>query len=225
MFGFCLYSHPSSRCLLLSPLTSLSSAPCLFSLLDLGVVPLGYCPRISPRHGWVAGRHPSSANGPLPLLQGPGCTLHSHQPLSLHSAGAGKAYSLRVFCLTQVGRTSGPLPELWPKSRPHCPGPVLGRGSETWFSRHAQGTLPRYSSLTHGLMPCLYLLLGKVWVQGALASSTLSGAAWVAQPHLPRIPLDWDSELAWGRKKLGQLCQVTLSRPGLGSCKASGDTG
>lgn len=84
---------------------------------------------------------------------------------------------------------------------------------------------PAQIFLAYRLIPCLYLLLGEVWVHGALSSRALGGAAWVAQPCLPRTPLDWDSELRWGREKLWQLCHVTLGRPGLGLHRAYGDTG
>lgn len=52
-------------------------------------------------------------------------------------------------------------------------------------------------------MPCLYILLGEVWVHGTLAVRVLGEAAWVAQPQLSRTPLDWNSELGGGsREKL-----------------------
>lgn len=105
-------------------------------------------------------------------------------------------------CLAQVRRTSG-HPRAQAREQSPLPGPILGGGSETWFSRHTPGILPRYSSLTHRLMPCLYILLGEVWVHGALVVRVLGGAAWVAQPQLSRTPLDWDSELGGGsREKL-----------------------
>lgn len=201
---FCLYS-PSSRLPLcptcLSLLIPLSSTPCLPSLLLLWG-PSPWLPPQSIAKAWLGGWYPSSANGPLPSLQGPGHTLYSHWLLSAFclctsSLGVGGVH------LAQVRRTSWCPPELRPGSGPHCLGPILGRGSETWFSRHTPGTLPRYSSLTHRLMPCLYPLLGEVWIHGALAVRTLGGAAWVAQPCLSRTPWDWDSESGRrGREKL-----------------------
>ena len=52
-----------------------------------------------------------------------------------------------------------------------------GMGSETWFLRHAPGTLPRYSSLTHRRMFCIHLL-GEEWVHRAVAEGGGGGPGW-----------------------------------------------
>lgn len=61
-----------------------------------------------------------------------------------------------------------------------------GMGSETWFPRHAPGTLPRYSSLTRRRMFCVHLLLGEAWVHRAVAEGGGWGA-WVGLPEWLRL--------------------------------------
>lgn len=142
----------------LSLLTSLSSAPCLPCLSP----PWGSSPWLLPRASQrVAGTPALSV----------ALTLHSKAPgVPCTPAGLSRILLGHVLTrsgvslLAQVRRTFRRSLELRPGSCPHCLGPNVGRGSETWFSRHAPGTLPRYSSRTHRLMPCLCLLVGEVWV-------------------------------------------------------------
>lgn len=134
----------------------------LSSMSALSVSPLGFLPLAAAQSITKGGWYPSSVSCPHPSLQGSGvpCT-----PAGLSRILLGHVLTRSgVSLLAQVRRTFRRSLELRPGSCPHCLGPNVGRGSETWFSRHAPGTLPRYSSRTHRLMPCLCLLVGEVWV-------------------------------------------------------------
>lgn len=137
---------------------------------------------------WLGGWHPNSASGPLSSLWVPESPRASCTP-------AG--FTLR-YALAPLGNS------------PHYPGLVLGLGSETWFPQHTPGNLPRYFSLTHRLIPFLYLLLSEGWVHRALATGSLGVAAWVAQFCLSPGPswIETQNEGWWAERNAGNWAML-----------------